>query len=107
MEMIVVAGAEQHAEEGATGLRGPDTDVRAAAAVRRQESDGGQGGHVHQSGQRHPGDQEQYERRVQSGHHLFRMRQQGQSLFHHVVLSSWHFFPSNGHLRHLRAHHHP
>ena len=77
------AGAEQHAEEGAARLCGPDPDVRAAAAVRRQESDGGQGGHLHQSGQRHPGDQEQYERRVQSGHHVFRMRQQGQQSINH------------------------
>ena len=68
-------GSGRSPEEGTVGLRGPNPDVRPAAAVRRQEPDRGQSGHLHQSGQRHPGDQELHERRLQSGDHLFRMRQ--------------------------------
>lgn len=71
------SGTGGDAEEGAAGLRGPDPDLCAAIAVRREKSDRGQGGHLHQSGQRDSGDQELHECRLQGRLHLLRVRQQG------------------------------
>ena len=82
------AGTCRYAEEGTARLRRPDSHLRPAVAVHREESDGRQSGHLHQSGRRHTRDQELHELRVQGGQHLLRMRQQG---YYHIFFSYSHF----------------
>ena len=58
LTLCACAGAVEFAQEGAAGAPGPSADLRAAAAVHRQELDRGQGRHLYQGGQCHTRDEE-------------------------------------------------
>lgn len=67
------AGSGWPPQERADGALRPDPNLRSAAAVHGEKPDGGQGRHLHQSGQRHTGDQEPHERHIQGGHDVLRL----------------------------------
>lgn len=65
-------------QKGADGAPRSDPHLRSAAPVHCQEPNRREGCHIHQSRQCHTGNQKPHECHIQSGHHMFCLRHQGE-----------------------------
>lgn len=72
------AGTRWAAQERAVGEPGPSADLRAAAAIYREEPHRRQGRHIHEGRQRHTGDEKSHECDLEGGHNVLRLRHKGE-----------------------------